>query len=407
MSFPIAAAARRVGRRTALLYLCPSRIGGGNPPSISPSTKLHSTLLPRIEGIRQDRPDCPRRFLSGSSTDRSDTGEKELSETTDITPATTEWIPPSRPLVGDKGYSHLYQKDEEEEETEEEELARLERELKALEEGDLVDMDQEIDDNNEEDNIMISTEEAIATPQRTNVDWLQTRRQRLGDEPPGQFLTPSYTPPGQDLPVLHHTLLTADEIMTYLSSLGGIKPNLVADKARNEQGDTRLGGSFRGIIFASGNSPSHVRMMSNSLVEQLKRRKLQEVGVMGARHGAEGSDDPDETWFCIDCHNYIVNIQDHETRRILDLEGWWSTGNPLAGYNLDNGLDNEDAVDEFVAQNPVPPEYGRSTTMDWNESINQLEQRRWTAPHKRDRRRIRSSQRGGKKKNKNRTRYRY
>lgn len=192
-------------------------------------------------------------------------------------------------------------------------------------------------------------------------------------------MTVSYQPPGQALPILHHTLLTADEIMEYLVSLGGIDPNLVQDKVHNQHGDSRLGGVIRGMIFVSAHSCAHVRMMAQSLVDQLKLRKLQEVGVQGAYHGPEGSDDPDETWLVIDCHNYVVHIQDEPTRRMLNLEEWWSKANPMEGVNLDD----EDAMDDFVANNPVPTAYGRSGLVNWNDTINQLQNKRWTAPHKR------------------------
>ena len=339
--------------------------------------RRRATGLPLNATFRQ-RPSITTRFLSNSSNGSSSSEDK-----TAIDPRLSEWIPPHRPLVGDKGYSHLYEKGgpSTQELTEEEELEGIEREVILLEEEEGLTEDEKLERIKQELHA-IEQEEQQRAPKRKPVtpqqmDWLQTRREQLGDD-----LTPSFERPGQDLPVIHHTLLTAQEIMDFLSSLGGMYPNLVEDTVKNTHGDTRMGGAFKGIVFVSGNSPAHVRMLANSLVQQLKRRKLQEVGVIGARHGAEGSDDADETWFCIDCHNYIVNIQDEETRRTLNLEGWWSKADPMAEYRAAAMGDEDEAMDEFVAKHPVPPNYGRSAASSWSNSISDLQQKRWTAPHK-------------------------
>jgi len=308
-----------------------------------------------------------------------------------IDPRLSEWIPPDRPLVGDKGYSHLYDKSFDapsKKLSEEEELNSIEREVQLLEEEEhltedekLLRIEEELKALEKEDQQRSSPKKkSLSQPQPTN--WLQTRRRQLGDDD-NNTLTPSFERPGQDLEVRHHTLLTATEIMEYLVSLGGMYPNLVEDNVKNAHGDSRMGGSIKGIIFVSGNSPVHVRMLSQSLVEQLKRRKLQEVGVMGARHGSEGSDDGDETWFCIDCHNYVVNIQDEETRRTLNLEGWWSQDDPLAEYRKAAHGNEDAAVDEFVARNPVPPNYGWAAEPNWQRTIGDLQHKRYTAPHRR------------------------
>jgi ribosomal silencing factor RsfS len=397
-----------------------------------------------------------QRRLSGKRDNRSNNKHSSDSsnKVLDLDPRLTEWIPPSRPLVGDKGYSHLYRVDEESEDDElarierelqlleeeerkrgftdeEAELASIERELQALEDPEgneedeekeltqeekdylqqleaegwevtddvesYEDAEEEYDEDEDEENEEEPLQSLPAVPQY-NVNWLQTRQERLDKDARTGGLSPSYDKPYSDLPVVHHTLFTADEIMGYLSSLGGENPNLVLDKVWNDFGDTRLGGALKGLIFVTGHSPAHVRMMSNSLVEQLKRRKLQEVGVMGAKYGAEGSKDGDETWFCVDCHNYAVNIQTEETRRVLDLEGWWSVGNPLAGYGLDTGGDDEEAMDEFVARNPAPREYGRTSMVDYGASVHELESRRWTAPHKAVARRSKDGKGRAKKK---------
>jgi ribosomal silencing factor RsfS len=402
--------------------------------SLRPKPKNNGCGIICQRSLSNGRDDSHNNNNNNNQHSSDDTNTKVL----DLDPRLTEWIPPSRPLVGDKGFSHLYRDfGSEKEESEEDELARIELELQALEmqeqdsgytrkeaeltgterklraledaEGDEEEDEEELtqeekdylqqleaggwevmdDDENlpegEDDEEEENDEEplpSLPVAPQPNVDWQQTRRERLGKDARTAGLSPSFDKPYSDLPVERHTLFTADEIMGYLSSLGGANPNLVLDKVWNDFGDTRLGGALKGLIFVTGHSPAHVRMLSTSLVEQLKRRKLQEVGVMGAKYGAEGSKDGDETWFCIDCHNYAVNIQTEETRRVLDLEGWWSVGNPLAGYGLDTGGDDDDAMDEFVARNPAPREYGRTSMVDYDASVHELESRRWTAPHK-------------------------
>ena len=347
--------------------------------------QLHSDFRfrrPVIVATRQQR-------CMSSSSGGSDIEDPNKAKKGTVDPRLSEWIPPNRPLVGDKGYSHLYENEDDDTSNrafaEEEELAGIEREVKLLEDEEGLTEDEQLERIEQELRTMDKEERKKAPSNKKKkepvkpqqMDWLQTRRQQLGDD-----LTPSFEQPGQSLPVLHHTLLTAQEIMDFLSSLGGMYPNLVEDKVKNAHGDTRMGGAFKGIIFVSGNSTAHVRMLATSLVEQLKRRKLNEVGVMGARHGAEGSDDADETWFCIDCHNYVVNIQDEETRRTLNLEGWWSKADPMAEYRAASKGDEDEAMDEFVAKNPVPPNYGRSSASSWSNTISSLQQKRYTAPHK-------------------------
>lgn len=319
--------------------------------------------VPTIDPQASDAMSYIMRLFSGNGNNQVDPNKKISS----VDPRLQEWIPPDRPLVGDKGQSHLYRRREP---TEEEELSQLEEELKRLEE------EEDVEEGGEQKRRVNDSNKPKVEPQK--MDWLQTRREKLGSATV-DGMTVSYKRPGQALPVLHHTLLTANEIMDYLASLGGMEPNLVEDQVHNQHGDSRMGGMIKGMIFVSANSCAHVRMLAKSLVEQLKLRKLQEVGVLGAHHGAEGSDDADETWLAIDCHNYVVHIQDEPTRRMLNLEEWWSQPLPSMGRNF---TDDEDAMDEFVAQNPVPAEYGRSGLVNWNDTINHLENKRWTAPHK-------------------------
>jgi Ribosomal silencing factor during starvation len=107
---------------------------------------------------------------------------------------------------------------------------------------------------------------------------------------------------------------------------------------------------------------------------------LQQVGVLGAELGADGNmDDPNENWFVVDCRNYVVHIQDAKTRKAVNLEGLWSGKDGLHKVSMYD----DDAVEDYVAANPVPHDYtGGGTSYfagDWEDTIKQLERNRWTA----------------------------
>jgi ribosomal silencing factor RsfS len=240
----------------------------------------------------------------------------------------TEWIPPSRPLAGDQGQTHLYerslQKDEddvEEDDSEEAELRKIEEELKRLEEF---------------------AQRQVAVDEDTSVDWLQTRRAKLGHEGI-DMMQPEEASKRKhemsDIPVKERTLLSAKEISFCLTSLGG-EDVFVLPPQSDQQG--------RMLVTAS--SSHHLRSLAELLVRQLRRRNLHKFGVIGAELGPEGSDDPDETWLVVDCENYVVHLLDETTRRALNLEALW-TGKD--GLHRLNALD-EEAVEDYVAANPVP-----------------------------------------------------
>ena len=67
------------------------------------------------------------------------------------------------------------------------------------------------------------------------------------------------------------------------------------------------------------------------------------------------------------------------TRRMLNLEELWSTDHPL--QDIGTHPNDDYAMDEWLAKNPIPEEYGQSQLHDWTDTINQLEKQRYTAPH--------------------------
>jgi ribosomal silencing factor RsfS len=281
-------------------------------------------------------------------------------------PEFSEWIPPDRPLTGDQGQSHLFpniqdQNREEGEDDEEWELRRIEEELRLIEQQEESAKETKLDASIDAD---------------PHVDWLKTRRSVLGQEGL-DMMTPSEAVARKqemsDIPVKEHTLLSKKEIATCLDALGGRDITVVLDNPKKR----RMGGP-NGMVFVTVSSNSQMRSLADALVRQMRRRKLQEVGVLGAELGPEGNDDASETWMVVDCMNYIVHFQDEKTRKALDLEGLWSGKDKL--HNL-NTMD-EDACDAYVAENPVPDNYGVISS-DWDETLKRLQKNRWTAPHRR------------------------
>jgi len=210
------------------------------------------------------------------------------------------------------------------------------------------------------------------------VDWLVSRRKRL-EMQDDVLLTPEEGKLkkqriSDDIPVKMNTLLSKDEIIYCLEALGGRDIIFIYDDPRSR----RLGGSM-GLVVVTGDSRQQLRMIADSLVRQLRRRNLQENDVIGAQLGFEGStDDPNEGWFVVDCRNFVVHIQDERTRTAVNLEGWWSDEG-MRELDKITSLDDP-RVDDWVAANPVPKDYGQ-VGINFEAQLRDLRRRRYTSAH--------------------------
>jgi ribosomal silencing factor RsfS len=280
------------------------------------------------------------------------------NDETDKDDPLTAWIPP------DKSFdSTIIPPPSEEESDLRNQLASLERKMRAQEDR------ERGDERNEYGSDKISP---VQTAPEEQIDWLQTRRAKLEGVDlmsPEQGTTKRHNE--TDLPVILHTLLSSTEIADCLTSMGGKDITIIPDKY------DRMGGA-KGMILVSASTLAQVKLLAETLVRQLKRRKLHEVGVIGAQLGAEGSDDKNDPWRLVNCENYIVQILEEETRQHLDLESLWGGDDASRHVNLMN----EAEIDAYVEANPVPKGYGR-TRDDWNAaSIAQMKRNRfWIPPH--------------------------
>lgn len=199
-------------------------------------------------------------------------------------------------------------------------------------------------------------------------DWLSTRRSKLA---PTAMLTPAESSSARyvdgEIPVLKDTLLSSKEIMSCLSNLGAIDVNLITPE---EKLLPLLG--WDGLIVATGISYSHIRVLTDEIVNNLRKRNLARKGVIGALYGSEGGEDTtssrkrrgapkkmDDGWIAVDCGNFIVHVQDEISRRSVDLEGLWSPGERgKAGKELRRiKTSDDDAIEDYIANNPIPDEY--------------------------------------------------
>ena len=141
-----------------------------------------------------------------------------------------------------------------------------------------------------------SEEAAAAAESGTDAgpDWLAARRSRLGegDARPVGMMSPEDADAARQLdseiPVIEYTLMTSEEISGSLSALG-------AEDIVVIQPTERYGGFVSleadGLIIATGRSMSHLRVLAESVVRNLRARGLQRRGVIGAMLGPEGGED--------------------------------------------------------------------------------------------------------------------
>lgn len=281
-----------------------------------------------------------------------------------------DWIPPNRPLVGDIGNPyHIksnYFVDEEEE------LRQLEIEIQKLEEEE---REQALREKQLEEQQLKLFERMY---QQEQPDWNKLRRSIFGTnttKTTNSFNTNNATAANAKkengetesvdnhdiIPCKLYTLLSKDEIIQCLTFYGGQDIVLILDDFKNP----RMGGAI-GIIIVTANSIMQMRQLGDVLVRQLRKRMLQERGVVGAELGMEGDhkssrnamdyDDSlnNQKWFVVDCFNYIVHIQDDTTRKAVNLEGLWSGSDPMFQIR---DLRDEEVVDTYISTYPIPDSY--------------------------------------------------
>ena len=226
--------------------------------------------------------------------------------------------------------------------------------------------------------------------QQTSPDWLQTRRSKLGqydDVDDDDNNEKDGKNNNTVIPINKHTLLTIEEYKTILKAYGGTDIVVIPD----DMEQPRMGGSADGMIVctASGTAGNDndveesstinlyhqhrqlsstsssslllVNIIAKRLIDHLKQRQLQDIGVLAAktnttrtRNGSKNNDlFQNSNWQVVDCGNYIVHIMDATTRKALQLEKLWSGNDPL--WKLQYW--NDDDIEDYCAKYPVPKQY--------------------------------------------------
>ena len=189
-------------------------------------------------------------------------------------------------------------------------------------------------------------------------DWQQTRRQALG----GRAAEES------SIPVIPNTLLTSDEISEYIGRLGATEVVTIWEDPEQP----RLGSGVQGMVVGTGENAFHLQRIAQELVHHLQDRQLT-VPAVDYKPTLY-----DESWIALDCGNFLVQLLDSKTREALKLEDLWSGKDPV--WNLQ--WHNEDAVEEYIAQHPVPThilnlEESASSSSLSHLRLAQLEKSKW------------------------------
>ncbi|KAL7453949.1 hypothetical protein ACHAWC_005582, partial [Mediolabrus comicus] len=219
------------------------------------------------------------------------------------------------------------------------------------------------------------------------IDWLEARRSRLNqsEESKGrsQLMTPNeadaFRHKKSQIDVIPYTLFTSAELSSSLSAQGATDIRIIDVADYEDLYGVGMGCSH--LMVATGRNSSHLRVLADSIVRNLKARKLNERGVVGALSGVEGGTDIfsnkksraraskngitntsariDDDWCVVDCGNIHLHILEQNTRDCLDIESLWDLSNPNSEGSKLRRVDceNEDEVDTYVAENPVPEEY--------------------------------------------------
>ena len=206
---------------------------------------------------------------------------------------------------------------------------------------------------NPQNNMLTSADDLDNT-----IDWLQARRSRLGDtseenkQIPTHLMTPDqaekFSHRNSQIPIKMYTLFTTSELSTSLIAQGGTDVRIINTADCDPVRGVGIGCNF--ILFVTGRSALHIRVMADSIVRNMKDRKLHERGVTGAMQGAEGGRDIftskrslnrarrnsavntsrkiDDDWFVVDCNNIHVHLMEATTRKCLNIESLWDLSDP-------------------------------------------------------------------------------
>jgi len=179
--------------------------------------------------------------------------------------------------------------------------------------------------------------------------------------------------------VIPYTLFTSAELSSSLSAQGGKDIRIIDVAEYEDLYGVGMGCSY--LMVVTGRNTSHIRVMSDSIVRNLKARKLNERGIVGAMKGVEGGTDIfsnkrsraraskngitntsariDDDWMVVDCGNIHVHILEEATRKCINIESLWDLSDPNSEGSKLRRVDvaNDDEVDTYVAENPVPDEY--------------------------------------------------
>jgi ribosomal silencing factor RsfS len=179
--------------------------------------------------------------------------------------------------------------------------------------------------------------------------------------------------------IIPFTLFTSSELSSSLSAQGGMDIRIIDVADYDDLYGVGMGCSH--LMVVTGRNSSHIRVMADSIVRNLKARKLNERGIVGATKGVEGGTDIfsnkrnraraskngitntsariDDDWMVVDCGNIHVHILEETTRKCINIESLWDLANPNSEGSKLRRVDgaNDDDVDTYVAENPVPEEY--------------------------------------------------
>lgn len=261
-----------------------------------------------------------------------------------------KWIPPKRPSVCQTFKpvydSNVTENDRMELDSKPSNLSSLSLVKDGISSVNILDKPLESNSPNE----LQAVTSNLALKERKKPDWLTLRRNIFGYE--DEDLLKSPTTNGEDVVLCKmYTLLSADEIFTCVESFGGKDITLALDR------DGRMGGPI-GMILVTANNVVQMNRICDLLVYQLRRRKLHECNVVGATSGIEGKARTDKVtknnnWLVVDCGNYIVHVQDEETRQQINLESLWSGSDPLFRINCVD----EDEIEDYLLSHPLPQAY--------------------------------------------------